>query len=465
MGLFENFPYTNFHELNLDWIVQSMKNVSNDVEQINATIAETAQKEIEKLYEKGLLTTPYNIVSHGADPSGKVESSGIIQSVLNTFGICYIPNGIYKISKPITIDTGMVVLGESPTNAVLSCTSDCFVTKNFASHTGTGDDEAPYGFTIENVRITGNDKNTGIKIYGYHYFIMRCMIEHFETGIYSEYNKNTGFSPSGGTMESYIDRCLIQKLSGSVANICGPSDCFITNTCFSNAKNGIKVYITGTSWATGANIQMCHGYTISNGGAGACYDINCGSNIYNCTGESSDVGIAIHDNTGVNVQGGAYYNNTKYGVVLDASSSIIVNGAFLRLNKTAEINLAKAVNASYINCVVIGDSKKITDGAGVINRGTTTFIVWNNMNGHIINKPKVMPKITATVSSIKPGAAVVPSQNYGVLVYQKGGTGIYVNDGFTADPIGDVETFFVPAGCNWSCATVPKTVVYQPLLF
>lgn len=27
MGMFEQFPYTNFHELNLDWIIEQIKNV------------------------------------------------------------------------------------------------------------------------------------------------------------------------------------------------------------------------------------------------------------------------------------------------------------------------------------------------------------------------------------------------------------------------------------------------------
>ena len=27
MGVFENFPYTNFHEMNLDWIVTKVKEV------------------------------------------------------------------------------------------------------------------------------------------------------------------------------------------------------------------------------------------------------------------------------------------------------------------------------------------------------------------------------------------------------------------------------------------------------
>lgn len=34
MGLFENFPYTNFHNLNLDWIIKVLKNAITELEEI-----------------------------------------------------------------------------------------------------------------------------------------------------------------------------------------------------------------------------------------------------------------------------------------------------------------------------------------------------------------------------------------------------------------------------------------------
>ena len=32
MGVFEQFPYTNFHDLNLDWIVQELEKLATDVQ-------------------------------------------------------------------------------------------------------------------------------------------------------------------------------------------------------------------------------------------------------------------------------------------------------------------------------------------------------------------------------------------------------------------------------------------------
>lgn len=38
MGLFENFPYTNFHNLNLDWIIKVLKNAVAELEEIQTNL-------------------------------------------------------------------------------------------------------------------------------------------------------------------------------------------------------------------------------------------------------------------------------------------------------------------------------------------------------------------------------------------------------------------------------------------
>lgn len=46
----ERFPYTNFHDLNLDWIIKELKQIINDEEQQNTNIEELKEKvsELEK---------------------------------------------------------------------------------------------------------------------------------------------------------------------------------------------------------------------------------------------------------------------------------------------------------------------------------------------------------------------------------------------------------------------------------
>lgn len=43
MGIFEHFPYTNFHELNLDWIIQTVKDLDEKVNSIEDRIYNKAK--------------------------------------------------------------------------------------------------------------------------------------------------------------------------------------------------------------------------------------------------------------------------------------------------------------------------------------------------------------------------------------------------------------------------------------
>lgn len=463
MGLFDQFPYTNFHELNLDWILGQMKNVEGYVKNIEGVIGETTREMIESLYEKGLLTTPYNIISNGADNTGVKDASTIIQTVLDTFKICFIPNGVYKLEKPIIVDSGMLILGESATDAILRCVNnDGFVTRDFDDRTGKGNAEAPHGFCIFNLHLTGNDGHTGVKIYGYHYFIQQCFIEHFETGVYTEYNKNPGFAPSGDTFESYIEKSLIQHCTKCI-NFLGPSDSFINHVCFSNAKRGIILTTSATSWSNGCSVNNCHGYTIFDEGNGSCYDINSPVFLNNSTGESSDIGCLFETNTGASVNGGHFYNN-QYGIVIDTTSNVIINDAECRADKRAEVQNKQALADSYINIITHGANVKTLDEVGAINPRTCSLKIYNELDANIINRPKCFQKQHVDPSTLTPGAAIKISDRYPAIVYQIGGTGIYVNDNITSDPIGDVNTFFVPAGGHWSFATAPTSITYQPII-
>ena len=59
MGLFERFPYTNFHDLNLDWIlneIRTMEKTFNDFVSINALkYADPIQWNIVQQYEKNTI--------------------------------------------------------------------------------------------------------------------------------------------------------------------------------------------------------------------------------------------------------------------------------------------------------------------------------------------------------------------------------------------------------------------------
>ena len=59
MGLFDHFPYTNVHELNLDWILSMMKALEAEWKQFTAgnslTFADPLQHDMSKTYAKNTI--------------------------------------------------------------------------------------------------------------------------------------------------------------------------------------------------------------------------------------------------------------------------------------------------------------------------------------------------------------------------------------------------------------------------
>lgn len=68
MGLYENFPYTNFQNLNLDWLMRATKENQDAVKNLNATIETTVDNKIQELLDSGTLVpeeTPRKILFIG----------------------------------------------------------------------------------------------------------------------------------------------------------------------------------------------------------------------------------------------------------------------------------------------------------------------------------------------------------------------------------------------------------------
>ena len=60
MGLFEHFPYTNFHGLNLDWILRKVEDSVKTVDELkdfveNLDVQDEVNKKIEEMAESGAL--------------------------------------------------------------------------------------------------------------------------------------------------------------------------------------------------------------------------------------------------------------------------------------------------------------------------------------------------------------------------------------------------------------------------
>lgn len=63
MGLFEQFPYTNFHELNLDWLLQQMKELDINFENLKTDIFEDVEGLVQEAVDAGLINIIYDASS------------------------------------------------------------------------------------------------------------------------------------------------------------------------------------------------------------------------------------------------------------------------------------------------------------------------------------------------------------------------------------------------------------------
>ena len=186
MGLFEQFPYTNFHEMNLDWVVRITKQLIQEYTQLNQNVTDLTQayKEIKAYVEEvlsddglrqyiettldrmlengelenileGLVVAYTNVRQLGIFPdSGDVTEQLI--SAFNNYDMLYFPSGTYTISNTLTLRSGMKILGAG---AIINNTA----ASRSGIHTIVGIDVN--NIEINGLCITGGDN--GIIINGY----------------------------------------------------------------------------------------------------------------------------------------------------------------------------------------------------------------------------------------------------------------------------------------------------------
>lgn len=68
MPVFENFPYTNFHELNLDYVASQIQKLSADVAKVESmftdTLVDTINEYIAEHLSTFILTASYDEATH-----------------------------------------------------------------------------------------------------------------------------------------------------------------------------------------------------------------------------------------------------------------------------------------------------------------------------------------------------------------------------------------------------------------
>ena len=107
MALYEWLPYTNFHEINLDWMIRKIKAIEDQLGDLDP---EAIQKAVNEYLEAHPELFPFVIPQmFGAVADGEADDTAAIQRAVDAGIDVYFPTDhgeIYKISAPIQINRG-----------------------------------------------------------------------------------------------------------------------------------------------------------------------------------------------------------------------------------------------------------------------------------------------------------------------------------------------------------------------
>lgn len=128
MAAFEQFPYSNFHDLNLDWVLQIVKATGKTIEELPETVQDAVKKGLEEANLEQLVLdalTKYGLVINvKAPPDGLTPATGdgtaddteavqgCINYAANNKGVVFFPAGSYLVSN-LSIKDGVTLAGAS----------------------------------------------------------------------------------------------------------------------------------------------------------------------------------------------------------------------------------------------------------------------------------------------------------------------------------------------------------------
>lgn len=121
MGLFEQFPYANYHELNLDWLLQIVKQLDNKVDNIDGEIAEYLQQlidsgELADIIDDVLLNRKLSVYDTFADIPEAELSDGDIVMTRGFYAKGDAGAGLYQVAAgayPEKNGVGFAILGDA----------------------------------------------------------------------------------------------------------------------------------------------------------------------------------------------------------------------------------------------------------------------------------------------------------------------------------------------------------------
>lgn len=328
MGLFDQFPYTNFHELNLDWIIDEMKKLREDFDSLPDAI-------IEKLIATFKPGNFINVKLLGAKGDGVTDDTLIIQNALNKYKSIFIPAGTYKISS-VFINNDCTVLGENSDSTIL----DGFVkTTGYEDNVNSNLPGGVHDAILCNLSII----HGGLRMYGYRNLLSHVYVHNCEQALISEWATYLGGvaetnEGNVGFMETIIEKCRFYNNTIGVVWK-GPHDSIFHDCWFYLNGDALSLEKSEKYTATATIINNSHFYANSKT---ACVD-NAGCYLFNTqiesTGFNNPNGIDV---CALNLASGSsrvvncfIFSNTVGVALKMLSSDNYISDCFLFNNATA----------------------------------------------------------------------------------------------------------------------------------
>lgn len=229
MGIFQQFPYTNFHELNLDWFLNEFKklygeweNTKNDWNNLkefvenffdNLDLTDEVSEKLQEMYNDGSLMVLLSVYlswyvtpeMYGAAGDGITDDTIAFASAVNSGKPVFCYSKQYKLTDSITINQNHIFIYGND------------ATLNFGHNSGfiipaTGDDIGFYNckFELEFTKDSSDESNAAIAIDGSdqnEYDAKNIIIKHcsFNGGVF-------GVAASS-TKNLIISECLFKSFT------------------------------------------------------------------------------------------------------------------------------------------------------------------------------------------------------------------------------------------------------------
>lgn len=443
MGLFDQFPYTNFHELNLDWIIDEMKKLREDFNSLPVSI-------IDKLIANFKIGNFVNVKLLGAKGDGVTDDTLVIQTALNRYKSIFIPAGTYKISN-LYFGNDCTILGENSDSTVL----DGFVkTEGYEDNVNSNLPGGVHDAILCNLSVI----NGGLRMYGYRNLLSHVYIHKCEQGLISEWATYLGGvaetdEGNVGFMETIVEKCRFYN--NTIGVVWKGSHDSIFNDCwFYLNGDGLSLEKSDKYTATACIVNNCHFYAnsktacVDNAG---CYFFNTqfestgfnnqsgenvcalnlaygGSRVANCFLFSNTVGVALKMLSSDNYVNNCFlFNNAKalecrgqrndFSVLLRNNTK---THDVLALDKTCNVNI-KGQLAQFSQPAIRLINKTIPTAAdaehAVVNDTGSTVIIYQRGQG---------------ATFVKHGDQLLSAQAANCIVLENGDS-IYYNDAVPAD--------------------------------